>query len=139
MESGSGEAYVWRPARMPDRGEELGVFSDWLSCQDIHGPVAIEAPVVAGARNLRTAIDMSLTSGAVAAGIYRLGLRVLFVPVASWKKVVVGKGNATKEEVAAHVRKADRRFHAAASGDQDLFDAWCISDWCRRTTAEVDG
>ena len=86
-------------------------------------PVTIycEEPVVAGARNLRSTILIAETVGMI------LGVRayVRLVPVSSWKKATVGKGNATKEEVANWLQR-EYPDYAQACGNQDLVDAAAI-------------
>lgn len=45
-----------------------------------------------------------------------------WVDTARWKKAVVGKGNATKDEIRAHALESG----APDYGVEDYFDAWCI-------------
>ena len=45
------------------------------------------------------------------------------VPITSWKKEVVGKGNAKKEDVKDYVVKT---FEISSDCKQDIYDAYCI-------------
>ncbi len=81
--------------------------------------VFCEEPLVAGRRNLRTALQMAQVVGAV-----MLAHPTYLVPVSTWKKEVVGKGNASKEEV--HEFLKDKPGYYYTEGSQDLVDATCI-------------
>lgn len=81
--------------------------------------VFVEEPVVAGARNIRTSLQMAQVCGVV--------LSVLngqVVPVSTWKKAVVGKGNASKEDVKEWLSNIQHRYPEAKQ--QDHVDATCI-------------
>lgn len=79
----------------------------------------VEEPVVAGARNLRTSLRIAQISGAVLSAI-----NGELVPVSTWKKAIVGKGNAKKEEVKAWL-KTQPEYDMAFSS-QDWIDATCL-------------
>lgn len=81
-----------------------------------------EEPVLAGARNIRSTILIAETVGMILA----LNARVHLVPVSSWKKSTVGKGNATKDEVADWLKKEHPRYASYCREDQDLIDAAAI-------------
>lgn len=92
--------------------------------------VYIEEPVVVP-RNMRSTVVQAKVHGAIVAGI-RSSRRYSQVPITSvvppsWKKQVVGKGNATKPEVSKHVFIVWPYVYNLASGDQDLLDAACIN------------
>jgi Holliday junction resolvasome RuvABC endonuclease subunit len=86
----------------------------------------VEAPVVAGARNLQSTIKQALVVGAVLAAIQEWGFATHTVAISSWKKSVVGHGGSTKEAVAAWLREAHPVLGALCGRDQDLIDAACI-------------
>lgn len=86
----------------------------------------IEAPVV-GRGGVRTTMVQCFTSGAIQGALHGLGFTTEIANVSSWKKRVVGKGNATKEQVAEHLRLRWPALYSAANGDQDLVDASCIA------------
>lgn len=79
----------------------------------------VEEPVVAGARNLRTSLRIAQISGAVLAAVPGE-----LVPVPRWKKEVVGKGNATKEEVREWLESQPGYENPLSS--QDHVDATCL-------------
>jgi hypothetical protein len=79
-----------------------------------------EEPVVAGRRNLRVTIQIAETVGMVLS----VGPPVTLVPVSSWKKVTVGKGNATKDDVKAWFKQAYPE--SLQFGNQDVCDAAAI-------------
>jgi Holliday junction resolvasome RuvABC endonuclease subunit len=86
-----------------------------------------EEPVVAGARNLRSTILVAETVGMILC----LNAQVYLVPVSSWKKYTVGKGNATKDDVAAwleeeHPDYARECRDTKQRPNQDLRDAAAI-------------
>lgn len=81
-----------------------------------------EEPVVAGARNLRSTILVAETVGMILA----LNAVVHLVPVSSWKKATVGKGNATKDEVTAWLREEHPHYDSLCGSSQDLRDAAAI-------------
>ena len=94
-------------------GEEIVVFC--------------EEPVSAGARNLRTYGQMAMSVGAIVAALTQHTPRVYLVPVSKWKEVVVGKGNASKAEVALWLNRVHPIYAAQCDGRQDLIDACCIA------------
>ena len=86
----------------------------------------IESPVV-GRGGVRSTMVQCFTSGAIQAVLYEYGIPTQAANVSSWKKSVIGKGNATKEEVAEHLRYRWSALHKSANGNQDLVDASCIA------------
>lgn len=91
----------------------------------------IEEPVV-GKGGAYATIKQSKVHGAVIAGAVAGGAVCESVNVGTWKKVVVQKGNASKVQVAQHVRKHWRNLSSLAGPDQDLIDAGCIYSYARR-------
>ena len=83
----------------------------------------VEEPVVAGARNLRVSLQMAQLGGAILASVPGE-----FVPVSTWKKATVGKGNARKEDVRNWLRDNEKTKdeYEKAKGSQDWIDASCI-------------
>lgn len=76
-----------------------------------------------GKRNIRTAIDQALTVGgvlALAPGDIHL------VEQSVWKKELVGRGNAGKDDVAVWLAEHHPALSAACAGTQDLVDAACL-------------
>lgn len=82
----------------------------------------VEEPVVAGARNLRSSLQIAQVSGAILA----TPINSYLVPVSTWKKEVVGKGNASKDEVAEWLLLNRPELYELTGGKQDHIDATCI-------------
>lgn len=102
--------------------ELIGLTKELITELPVHTKAYVEEPVVAGVRNLRTSLQMSQLMGALMVVL----AEVVPVPVSSWKRGTVGKGNATKDEVAKWLEENHPRSHKAANGSQDLVDAACI-------------
>ncbi len=49
------------------------------------------------------------------------------VNVMAWKKDIVGKGNASKDEVAAWLEVHHPDYYEQCHGDQNLVDATCVA------------
>jgi Holliday junction resolvasome RuvABC endonuclease subunit len=113
-----------------DRNTELiglRTHLEFLLAYDPDPVIYCEEPVLAGARNIRSTILIAETVGM----ILSLHARVHIVPVSSWKKATVGKGNATKDEVTEWLRR-EHPDYASYCRDtqqresQDLRDAAAI-------------
>jgi Holliday junction resolvasome RuvABC endonuclease subunit len=87
--------------------------------------VYMEAPLVG--RNVASTIVQAQVGGAVIAAARNSATELVLVNVGSWKKQVVGKGNALKEDAAAWLEKNWPEAYHLAQGDQDLVDAACIN------------
>lgn len=89
-----------------ERDVEIAVLSRFVLDQvdtyvwNIVGCV-IESPILGGSLNASTAVQMGITAGAISGILGQHNVGSCFVPSARWKKEVVGKGNATKEDVMA--------------------------------------
>jgi len=118
----------------PVRSLELDVLvTRALEFVDPLDDVFVETPPLAGPRNIGTFGHLNQTLGAVLAGIGGREVNVM-----SWKKDVVGKGNATKDEVAAWLRDKHPRFHTMAGGNQNLVDATCIALYGEQLITRAD-
>jgi Holliday junction resolvasome RuvABC endonuclease subunit len=89
--------------------------------------VFIEEPPAAGAKNLRTFLKLAQVSAAVAVGAIQAHAVVVFVPVSSWKKEVIGNGGASKELIAAWLSQVHPTYYAQCDQDQNRIDATCIA------------
>lgn len=112
-----------------DRWEELTEISVAVSKivgSDLLGGdiLYVEEPVVAGVRNLRTSLKIAQNAGSVFAGS---SIPATFVPVSSWKKQIIGKGNAKKEEIAQFLKENHYEMWANCNEDQNLIDATCVA------------
>lgn len=128
--SGVTETYKFI-AKQTDRWIQLNQLHGQLHMAiDLHQPDAIfiEEPVVAGAMNIRSTILIAETVGMVLS----CSRPTYLVPVTSWKKKTVGKGNASKQEVTEWVKKELPVYAALCKSDQDLFDAGAIGEYGRQ-------
>jgi Holliday junction resolvasome RuvABC endonuclease subunit len=99
------------------------IYNQWPSCSI---SAFIESPVV-GVGGVRSTMVQCFTSGAIQGSLYERGIESQVANVSSWKKHVVGKGNATKEEVAEYIRRGWPALFREANGNQDIYDAACIA------------
>ena len=86
----------------------------------------IEWPVL-GRGGFRSTMVQAFTSGAIQGALHERGCVTKGANVSSWKKAVVGKGNATKEDVSKSLRLRWPALYAEVGGDQDLCDASAIA------------
>jgi Holliday junction resolvasome RuvABC endonuclease subunit len=96
----------------------------WSTTEPIE--VFIEAPVL-GRGGFRSTMVQAFTNGAVQGAFYERGCKVSSANVSSWKKEIVGKGNATKPDVAQSIRLRWASLYENVAGDQDLCDASAIA------------
>jgi hypothetical protein len=110
-----------------ERTVELRALAGYLrSLEDdglLEGTKWVEAPVVAGARNIQSTIAIAQTSGVVHACLSDTHQ----VAVASWKKRTVGSGNADKAAVKQWLADTHPDFYRLCRESQDLIDATCIA------------
>ena len=120
--------------KLNDRAAEVSFLFDCFI--DVYGwrwKGYIEEPVVAGARNLRVSLQIAQISGALlATGSGRL------VPVTSWKKLIVGKGNANKAYVADWFEANHPDAYKLIKGKQDHIDASCIQMYAEKIYSESE-
>jgi Holliday junction resolvasome RuvABC endonuclease subunit len=110
-----------------DRYLEIYSMAKWVSqIFDKDDTVFYEEPVLAGPKNIRTIIGLAQSSAALLSGS---AAHCYEVPVGTWKKEVVGKGNAKKEEVAAWLEENDHPTFVRCGEDQNLIDAACIQKY----------
>ena len=108
------------PIKKWPRYQEIQYLCDMVSEQFSGDYYAyVEEPVVAGARNLRVSLRIAQVGGAVLSVV-----NGEFVPVSTWKKATVGKGNAPKSDVKKWLE--GRPEYIMASSSQDWVDATCI-------------
>ena len=96
----------------------------------------LEAPIV-GRGGARTTMVQSFVSGAIQASLQSHEIPVTLVYPGSWKKLVVGHGNATKETVSQHLRGVWPALMERAKRDQDVIDAACICLFGQHQTSEA--
>jgi len=99
----------------------------------LEGTKWVEAPVVAGARNIQSTIAIAQTSGVVHTSLSDTHQ----VAVSSWKQRTVGKGNADKQAVKQWLAdNYPELFRYCAT--QDLVDAACIALYGRDAARALD-
>lgn len=104
---------------------EVSILVGWLRGQvGIRDLLWIEAPIVGASGNAQTALRMAITVGAIL-GVHPGGHATLVAP-ASWKKVVVGHGHASKNDVKSWLDANHPALAQACHGDQDRYDATCL-------------
>ena len=86
----------------------------------------IETPWAGGSASSWSLLSLAAVC-AEAVQTARPGCIVLEYTAGTWKKDTVGHGNATKDEVSAHVAAA----HGYTGGDQDVADALCMAECAR--------
>lgn len=91
----------------------------------------IEAPLV-GRGGVKSTLVQAYVNGAVQGMLAEDGWAVHLVPVGTWKKQVVGKGNATKEDVAVWAAARKTGVVTASKNDQDVIDALALCDYGRQ-------
>ena len=79
-------------------------------------------------KNGKTTRLLALAAGAIWAANLDYNIWWHWVDVASWKKAIVGRGNASKEDVANYCWGNPAFQHEVKDPhiDQDIYDAWCL-------------
>jgi len=109
------------------RSRELRTLADWCFCYlRLADLVVVEEPLIG--RGTQASLQVAHTFGAVLAtlGDTHTHTSVYTVPVATWKKEVVGKGNANKEAVRMWLEETYPAYAVKCGGNQDRIDAACI-------------
>lgn len=127
----SAQAFASSSARRQDQLYEVADFVD--QAVGLADAVYVEEPLIG--RGVRASLQIAQCAGAVLANI---GPPAYLVPVATWKKEVVGSGNATKESVSFWLRTAHSPYSDICEDDQDLADACCIALYGRKVQALAD-
>ena len=135
-EAGWVSSIDFKPRKSMSRREEIikltSFMADVTKMMFIDKPswsymAIVEAPVVAGARNLQSTIKVAKTVGLVETLLAPHVSDIHAVAVSSWKSKVVGHGHASKEDVVTWVDAHLPEMTGLCSGSQDLYDATCIA------------
>jgi Holliday junction resolvasome RuvABC endonuclease subunit len=86
----------------------------------------IEMPVV-GRGGVYSSLSQAYVNGVVQAVVSAQGHEIVLVHPSKWKSRVVGKGSATKPDVAEYLRLRWPDLYAAANGDEDIIDSAAIA------------
>jgi len=100
----------------------------------LDGSIWVEAPVLAGVRNIQSTIKVAQTTGIVHAVL----AQTHEVAVSSWKKRTVGQGNASKPQVRDWLDEHHPDIARMCRGNQDLYDAACIALYGRVVEQELE-
>lgn len=117
-----------------DRSQELGEMANWLKATvwPLYGidppTLFVESPIGGASGNMRTAVQMGETSGAILACFPG---RAVQVAPSSWKALVCGSGRLDKAAVAQwlethHPALAEACRKPSGKLDQDRVDATCL-------------
>ena len=108
----------------------IGEIKEWVGNEaEIHA--FYELPLMGRGGFTSTSVQC-FTSGAMQGVLHERECKTYKVNVSSWKKAVVGKGNADKEQVAEFLRLRWNALYESASGNQDVYDASCIALYGRQ-------
>lgn len=104
---------------------ELGMFANSLALFCQPSSIWIEDTLIGN--NRKYSIQLAETKGAVMAALAIRHVPIHLVNVATWKKEIVGKGNADKEAVRNHIQVTRGAYAPHCGEDQDLYDASCVA------------
>jgi Holliday junction resolvasome RuvABC endonuclease subunit len=117
--------------RLPVRGPanppvDLPLLAAWIAEHvPVDAKLYLEPPYVGRPNlNMQTAIKLGMVAGAVIAA-HGPGESVL-VAQSTWKKAVIGHGNADKDAIRVWLKSQHPAAAAACEDDQDLYDATCL-------------
>lgn len=128
-EDGEG-ADTFTVSKMAERHDEL--YSLWFDVMGHMGSlepgwVYIESPVVGRGGAQPTILQAQVDSIIHIAAASYDHLGCYSVNNKTWKKTIVGNGNATKSDVTQWLRSNHPSLAQLAHGDQDLVDAACVA------------
>ena len=122
------EAYESPEPSRPQQLRDLGDFIYDAAHHTKPDYVFIEETLIGN--NRKYSIALAQTMGAV---MYGLGLHqtesdldIFTVNVSTWKKQVVGNGNASKTLVKNYIDVTHSAYAVVCGGDQDRYDAACV-------------
>ena len=87
----------------------------------------IEAPVVAGVRNIQTTIKQSFVNGVIQEVLVANGFNTTLLAPTQWKSRAGVKGNADKATVCEWLQESNRWLYEELGEDQDLIDAAAVA------------
>ena len=109
--------------------KELAGFTEHI-CGSLFPTDAVWIEDTIIGNNRKYSIKLAQTMGAVqsALGYMRLeqGTDTRVVDNKTWKKVIVGNGNANKDTVRDYIDVTHPAYALLCDGDQDLYDATCV-------------
>jgi Holliday junction resolvasome RuvABC endonuclease subunit len=119
------ETYASSSSSRADCLRELGQFANSLALFTQPSSIWIEDTLIGN--NRKYSIQLAETKGAVMAALAIRHIPIELVNVATWKREIVGKGNADKTAVRNHIHDSYPAYAPHCGDDQDLFDASCVA------------
>jgi Holliday junction resolvasome RuvABC endonuclease subunit len=108
----------------------LELSDDIYEAGKFTGPDYVFIEDVLIGNNRKYSLQLAQSLGAVLSSLGLLSLEqpldVHLVNVSTWKKDVVGSGNASKEDVRNYIHEIHSAYAVSCGSDQDRYDAACI-------------
>ena len=114
------------PKPWPARADEAWWWVHQMTRGWPAATVVLESPVYIGRAGARSLIPQAVVGGAVMAALETSGHEVVLTAPSEWKKYVLGRGNASKVDIAAWLHDNHHDQWEQCAGDQDLMDACCM-------------
>lgn len=103
---------------------QLSGLAHDLACTHEVDQVWIEDVIIGN--NRKYSIGLAEVKGAVMSRLAGLVVKVRLVDNKTWKKHILGNGNASKDQVRDYIHVSHGAYAPLCGGDQDLYDAACI-------------
>lgn len=118
---------------------DLGSYTQTIGTTMAVDSVWVEDTLIGN--NAKYSMALAETKGAVLAALARdrltYGTDIRTVNVGTWKKAVIGRGNAGKEDVQNYIRVTHPAYAPLCGDDQDLYDAACVGLYGRQVLARA--
>jgi len=131
------EDLVVSPSRRDHELLVLGEFLDYEITRHTAPMVAsVEGAILGRSLNAQTLANLGYTAGVMVHTLALRGIPTTLVPSATWKKIVLGRGNATKDDV---MLWAKNRWPHIDALTQDQADAIALAVHAKITKGESNG
>ena len=114
---------------------DVAVIGEWL-CDTVRTTrptlIAVERPIQGASRNVRVGLAMAMVAGAITHAAHQTGSETILVEPATWKKAVVGRGNADKASITAWLQHSHSYYAHRCGKSQDLVDATCLALYAKK-------
>lgn len=120
------------------RPHQLAALAGWVHDMCVlheADTVFIEAVIVGN--NHKYSLALAEVKGAILAALARLPVVLQMVDNKTWKKQMVGNGNATKDMVRNYILATHPDYAPICGDDQDCYDACCIGLYGLRLVARA--
>lgn len=112
-----------------DRLLQLSAFLDNLLRNRNIELLLCESPLIGRGGAKSTILQAQVVGALYLTAKHRRVSSVDAVHPSTWKSQIVGNGKASKDDVAAWVRRERAEAHRLANGDQDMLDSYCIAEY----------